>query len=114
AKTAILMSAACEAGAILSGVSPEKQKLLADFAMDLGIAFQLMDDILDYTAADPYTASLLGRRTEYHQCRNRTGRDVTRKFSRRFRACKAVRWHRLHGGSGPAVHRRLYTPPFRF
>jgi octaprenyl-diphosphate synthase len=46
-KTAILMSAACEAGAILGNALPDRQKALADFGMSLGIAFQLMDDTLD-------------------------------------------------------------------
>jgi octaprenyl-diphosphate synthase len=51
-KTAILMSAACEAGAILGAAPQNQQQALADFGMDLGIAFQLMDDILDYTATE--------------------------------------------------------------
>ena len=64
AKTAILMSAACEAGAILGKVSPEKQKLLADFGMDLGIAFQLMDDILDYVATEEDFGKSIGHDLE--------------------------------------------------
>ena len=49
-KTAVLISAACQAGAILGGVSPQREQALSDFGMDLGIAFQLMDDVLDYAA----------------------------------------------------------------
>jgi octaprenyl-diphosphate synthase len=49
-KTAVLISAACQAGAILGKVSPEMENALRDFGMDLGIAFQLMDDVLDYSA----------------------------------------------------------------
>lgn len=49
-KTAVLISAACEAGAILGRVSPEKESALSRFGMELGIAFQLMDDVLDYAA----------------------------------------------------------------
>lgn len=64
AKTAILMSAACEAGAILGMVSPEKQRLMADFGMDLGIAFQLMDDILDYTASEEEFGKSIGHDLE--------------------------------------------------
>lgn len=63
-KTAILMSAACEAGAILGKVSPEKQKLLAGFGMDLGIAFQLMDDILDYIATEEEFGKSIGHDLE--------------------------------------------------
>ncbi|BCS53961.1 polyprenyl synthetase family protein [Geobacter sp. SVR] len=63
-KTAILMSAACEAGAILGAVSPEKQQALANFGMDLGIAFQLMDDTLDYIASEEEFGKSIGHDLE--------------------------------------------------
>jgi len=63
-KTAILMSAACEAGAILGSVPPERQKALADFGMELGIAFQLMDDLLDYTATEEEFGKCIGHDLE--------------------------------------------------
>lgn len=49
-KTAVLISAACQIGAILAAATPEREKALADFGLNLGIAFQLVDDILDYSA----------------------------------------------------------------
>lgn len=49
-KTASLISAACEIGAILGKVSKEKEAALAEFGLNLGIAFQLMDDCFDYIA----------------------------------------------------------------
>lgn len=64
AKTAILMSAACEAGAILGGVPATRQKALADFGMELGIAFQLMDDLLDYTASEEEFGKSIGHDLE--------------------------------------------------
>ncbi len=45
-----MISAACQIGAILAAATPEKEKALADFGLNLGIAFQLIDDILDYSA----------------------------------------------------------------
>lgn len=51
-KTAILIDAACRCGGILGGVSAVREQALADFGMDLGIAFQLMDDALDYVAEE--------------------------------------------------------------
>ena len=63
-KTAILMSAACEAGAILGNASAEKTKALADFGMDLGIAFQLMDDTLDYIASEEEFGKSIGHDLE--------------------------------------------------
>jgi octaprenyl-diphosphate synthase len=49
-KTAVLLSAASRCGAILGGCSAEEEESLAAFGMDLGIAFQFMDDALDYIA----------------------------------------------------------------
>jgi len=63
-KTAILMSAACEAGAILGAAVQNQQQALADFGMDLGIAFQLMDDILDYTATEEEFGKCIGHDLE--------------------------------------------------
>lgn len=48
-KTAILFAAACKSAAILSGASLEVQNQLNDFGMAVGIAFQLIDDVLDYS-----------------------------------------------------------------
>jgi octaprenyl-diphosphate synthase len=49
-KTAYLISAATQIGAILGKVSEEEEEALAQFGMDVGIAFQLIDDNLDYTS----------------------------------------------------------------
>lgn len=51
-KTAYLFSACCEIGAILGGASQEQQIALRDYGMNLGIAFQLADDSLDFTAEE--------------------------------------------------------------
>ncbi|OGU00892.1 MAG: octaprenyl diphosphate synthase [Geobacteraceae bacterium GWC2_48_7] len=64
AKTAILMSAACESGAILGSASSEKQRAMASFGMDLGIAFQLMDDTLDYIATEEEFGKSIGHDLE--------------------------------------------------
>ena len=47
-KTAILFQAAAECGAILAGASPQQQQILRDVGMHIGMAFQLIDDVLDY------------------------------------------------------------------
>jgi octaprenyl-diphosphate synthase len=64
AKTAVLLSAACQCGAILGDVSPVQEQALADFGMELGIAFQLMDDILDYTASEEEFGKSIGHDLE--------------------------------------------------
>lgn len=53
-KTAILFAAACEGAAMLSGESDETLKTMHDIGLNLGIAFQLIDDVLDYEG-DPET-----------------------------------------------------------
>jgi octaprenyl-diphosphate synthase len=47
-KTAVLMETACRGGAILGGLSPEREEALAQFGLNLGIAFQMTDDVIDY------------------------------------------------------------------
>jgi len=49
-KSAVLLAAACDAGAILSGVTRAERRLLAEFGRQVGLAFQLRDDALDYCA----------------------------------------------------------------
>lgn len=46
-KTSVLLGAALEIGAILGGASPDDQGLIYDFGVNMGIAFQLQDDLLD-------------------------------------------------------------------
>ncbi len=49
-KTAKLFEAACQLGAVLSGLSSTQEKKIAEYGTHLGTAFQLIDDILDYSA----------------------------------------------------------------
>jgi octaprenyl-diphosphate synthase len=49
-KTAYLFSACCEIGSLLGGATPVKQSLMRDYGMNLGVAFQLIDDLLDFTS----------------------------------------------------------------
>ena len=51
-KTAYLFSACCEVGAMLGGAGERQREALADYGVNLGTAFQLVDDLLDFTASD--------------------------------------------------------------
>lgn len=51
-KTGHLFAFACEAGAILGKASDPQKKALCNYAYDLGLAFQVTDDVLD-VEADP-------------------------------------------------------------
>jgi geranylgeranyl pyrophosphate synthase len=47
-KTAVLMAACCKGGAIVGGGSDAQIALMEDYGRNLGVAFQIMDDVLDY------------------------------------------------------------------
>ena len=59
-KTAKLFEAAARLGAILGQGSAEIEQRMADFGMHLGTAFQLIDDVLDYSGAEAETGKHLG------------------------------------------------------
>jgi octaprenyl-diphosphate synthase len=59
-KTAKLFEAAARLGAILADASPEIEQAMADFGMHIGTAFQIIDDVLDYSADESETGKHLG------------------------------------------------------
>jgi octaprenyl-diphosphate synthase len=59
-KTAKLFEAATQVGAILGGATPEVEQSLAEYGMHLGTAFQLIDDVLDYSGDLTETGKNLG------------------------------------------------------
>lgn len=59
-KTAKLFSAATEIGAILQNANETEQKAMATYGLHLGIAFQIIDDLLDYYADSDITGKNLG------------------------------------------------------
>jgi octaprenyl-diphosphate synthase len=59
-KTAKLFEAASRIGAIVGGADRETEQCLADYGTHLGTAFQLIDDVLDYSGAEAETGKHLG------------------------------------------------------
>jgi octaprenyl-diphosphate synthase len=59
-KTATLFAAAAEIGAVVAGRPDAEQRALADYGMNLGIAFQLIDDLLDYSALQAQLGKTVG------------------------------------------------------
>src|SRR5256712_12194682 len=51
-KTASFKSACCRIGGLLGGLPPEQVEALAHYGLDIGVAFQISDDSLDFVA-DP-------------------------------------------------------------
>lgn len=49
-KTAELFAAACEIGPVLAGQDKEAAQMMREYGFNLGMAFQIADDVLDYTA----------------------------------------------------------------
>ena len=59
-KTAKLFEAATRLGAILGGAIPEQEAAMASYGMHLGTAFQLIDDVLDYSGDHTTTGKNVG------------------------------------------------------
>lgn len=60
AKTAALFAAACEIGPVLGGGSHDAAQAMAEYGLNLGIAFQIADDALDYTADEKTLGKKIG------------------------------------------------------
>jgi len=60
AKTAELFAAACRVGAVVAARPQAEELALYDYGMNLGIAFQLVDDVLDYSAKQAKLGKTVG------------------------------------------------------
>jgi len=60
AKTAELFAAACRIGAVVAGRPPVEEEALRSYGLHLGIAFQLVDDVLDYSAVQARLGKNIG------------------------------------------------------
>ena len=59
-KTAKLFEAATRLGAVIAGADPDREEALARYGMHLGTAFQLVDDVLDYSGEAAQIGKSLG------------------------------------------------------
>lgn len=59
-KTAALFAAAAQAGAVIAGADAKTEDALRRYGRDLGVAFQLIDDALDYTGAEAALGKSVG------------------------------------------------------
>ena len=67
AKTAQLCACCCQLGAYYAGANPETVKRVANFGRNLGIAFQIADDLLDLEGSEEMTGKSLG--TDLIKCK---------------------------------------------
>jgi octaprenyl-diphosphate synthase len=59
-KTALLIAATCEIGALVGGGGAAEQRALAEYGISLGTAFQIVDDLLDYQGNAAQTGKAVG------------------------------------------------------
>jgi len=64
-KTGQLFEFSCEAGAILAEAGPEHQERLRRYARDMGLIFQITDDLLDVTSTAEKTGKAVGKDREH-------------------------------------------------
>ena len=64
AKTGALMASACEMGCICGNASPEQLQAAKEFGLAIGLAFQIVDDILDVTSTDEMLGKPVGSDAE--------------------------------------------------
>ena len=60
AKTAALLAACCDIGALLGGLDRETRSALRGYGRSLGLAFQIADDVLDYTSTEDEVGKPIG------------------------------------------------------
>lgn len=60
AKTAALFAAACETGGVVADCTAQQREALKQYGLNLGIAFQMADDLLDYSASQERLGKSIG------------------------------------------------------
>ena len=61
AKTAALLAACCDIGAVLAGLPPTQRSALHEYGRMLGLAFQIADDVLDYLGSEGEIGKPIGK-----------------------------------------------------
>jgi len=97
-KTARLIACACRCGAILAGACASKVDLLGRYGHHLGLAFQMMDDILDTTQDTALLGKPAGSDAENRKltCVSLWGLERSRAEARRHTDCALTLLEQLH------------------
>ena len=99
AKTGALIAASVKIGGIAAGAGEAEVKALDRFGRDLGLAFQIMDDVLDVTSSTDKLGKIAGRDVELgkstYPALLGVGGAVTRATSLADDGCSTLRAHGL-------------------
>lgn len=99
-KTARLIQAACLMGCVISNASEEEQKAAFDFGYNLGVAFQIVDDILDVTSTTEELGKPIGSDSQNNKSTfvSTLGLETARKLANEYTE-KAIESLKLFGES---------------
>ena len=111
-KTAKLIAASLAMGAVIVGLDSKVQKELYNFGIDLGLLFQIQDDIIDETMSTEEAGKTTGNDSEKNSFVNLLGLDesiaqadtLAKDLQRRFNAFEDV----LQGALQPLMEQYLY------
>jgi len=76
-KTAKLIAASLQMGAVIVGLESSVQKALYDFGIDLGLLFQIQDDIIDETQSEEQAGKTTGNDSDKNSFVNLLGLEAT-------------------------------------
>ena len=111
-KTAKLIAASLQMGAVIVGLSADTQKALYDFGIDLGVLFQIQDDIIDETQSEEEAGKTTGNDGDKNSFVNLLGLEsaiaeadtLAKDLQRRFEAFDEKMQHALR----PLMEHYLY------
>ena len=110
-KTGALFEFSSEAGAILAGAGAKNQQLARDYARDMGLAFQIADDLIDVRGTVELAGKAVGKDQEAGKATlvGLLGIEGAEKEAARLAASAAAR---LDGFDGPAAELLRALPYF--
>ncbi len=111
-KTAKLIAASLQMGAVIVGLGSDTQKALYDFGIDLGLLFQIQDDIIDETQSEEEAGKTTGNDGDKNSFVNLLGLEsavaeadaLAKDLQRRFEAFDEKMQHALR----PLMEHYLY------
>jgi len=85
-KTGALIAFSCEAGAILGEATPDHRQALAAYGRDLGLAFQIADDLLDIESTEAELGKAVGKDADHGKATfiDLLGLEGARDYSRQL------------------------------